>query len=160
MQSVLSRAAASTRRADNRAARTARRRRGRADRRSPPARLLVWSWPGLSRQTQHPLPDDRALNLARPAHDRVGSSGQPAASPFTGREQGLRSEHRTRSVVQTLAALGPHKFHHTRLRPDLVAAGQPGQGASVVETEDLDIDPRLNQPLADTWVVEGPGNGA
>ena len=65
-----------------------------------------------------------------------------------------RARGRDGRVVEPLAQARPEQLHHTRHRPDLLAAGEAGQRAGVVQPEQLDVDPRPREALADEWVGE------
>src|SRR5207253_1436860 len=58
-----------------------------------------------------------------------------------------------------LAGVRPEELDETRLGPDLLAPGQAGEGAGVVEPEDLRLDPRCGEPLANERIVEQAGAG-
>src|SRR5205823_9987696 len=126
-------------------------RQGRGDRRSPRSHP--------SRESQDALADDVALDLARPTHDRVGSAVQEGALPVARREQRFRSEKVAGRVVEALAGLRPEQLHQARLGTQLLAACQTGERAGVVEPEDLRLDPRRRQPLANERIVEQTGTG-
>ncbi len=105
------------------------------------------------RQAEQALADDVALDLARAAHDRVGARRQQAPRPRPARRRRAEMsvpgpEHVGRRLVEPLAHARPEQLHDARLRADLLAAGEPGQRARVVQAEDLDVDPRPREPLA------------
>ena len=113
-------------------------------------------------QAEQALPDDVALDLARATLDRVGARREEPLHPsaavervrIVGREQRVRTEDRHGRDVQALAHAGPEQLHQARLRPELLAAREPGEGAPVVEAEELDVDPRAREQLADDGVVD------
>src|SRR6267154_2672557 len=88
---------------------------------------------GFAGKVEQALTDDVALDLARPAHDRVGTRGQQLVYPpspvdrvlVAGHEERVGAEHRYGRVLQPLAHCRPEQLHDARLCPDLLAPGEP-----------------------------------
>ena len=94
------------------------------------------------------------IELARDASSPSAHRPSSTACVVVGHEQRVGPEHRDRGLVEPLAHARPEQLHEARLGTDLLAAGEAGQRARVVQAEDLDVDPRLREPLPDERVVE------
>ena len=96
------------------------------------------------------------IELAR-VDSRPRAQRPPSIAPASSaHEQRAGAEHVGRGLVEPLARAGPEQLHDARLRADLLAPLEPGERARVVQAEDLDVDPRLREPLAHARVGRAP----
>src|SRR5436309_10944334 len=63
-------------------------------------------------------------------------------------------------LVEMLAGFWPEQLDQARLRTDLLSRRKPSQRPLVVQSEDLDLDPRLCHPLANEGVAQQACGGA
>ena len=119
--------------------------RGRPSRRSP----MMLCWISLV-----PPMIDVARDVSNPSAHRPSSIA--SLSPGISRASGPRRV--DRRVVEPLAHARPEQLHDARFGTERLAAGQAGTRARVEQAEDLDLDPRLHEPLPHVRVAEeAPG---
>ena len=135
-------------------ARSARGRRGRADRRIRRSSAVIALAPAAEPRRRSPMML-RWISLVPPMIElaRVASRPRTHRPSSTRRRRRARAARRARARAvavsyEPLARLGPEQLHEARLRADLLAAREPVERARVVQPEDLDVDPRLREPLA------------
>src|SRR5581483_7962982 len=107
-------------------------------------------------QSEQLVRDHLALDLRRPAHDRVGAREEEEAEPPAGPlgalvvepEEPARSEHLHRERPHALRELAPEELLERRLGTDRLAARLRRQAATAEKAHDLEIDVRLGELLA------------
>src|ERR1700683_5633162 len=117
-----------------------------------------------TRQPQHPLAHQRALNLVGAREDGGRLVIEPRALPgaVVGVARGAlpqrrgRAEDVERRLVQPLGHLAPVQLEGAALGAGCLTLGEPGERAPVVQLEEADLGGGLSQLLAQAPVVEAP----
>src|SRR5438105_631639 len=119
----------------------------------------------VTRQPQHALADDVALDLVGAGEDRRGLVVEPRALPgavariaiSAAPQRRRRAQNGHCGLVQALAHLAPVQLQCRPLGPRLQTLLHPGQRAPVVELEQLHLYERLGEALAQAPVVPRAG---
>src|SRR3989442_15965132 len=108
---------------------------------------------GSARQPEDPGRDDVALDLRRAAHDRLGPRIEPGLPELPGQEP-VRASHVHRELLKALVRLAAEHLLDGALGPRPTRPQEPREAAVADQPEELDLDVRLRDALADDRATE------
>src|SRR5438876_9099765 len=108
---------------------------------------------GSAREPEDPGRDHVALDLRRAAHDRLGPRIEPGLPELPGHEP-VRASHVHRELLEALVRLAAEHLLYGALGPRPTRPQEPREAAIADQPQQLDLDVRLREALADDGVAE------